>query len=258
MIQELDVLTTRHRSSISVQHEPKQSVKSQHLVLVASSGAQYFDTVRGDFEKNGFGVANFHDCDAILINAARLKPDVVVVDADFESCDAGYDLCEKLRSSPLTMDTMIIVLTEDESEALQVRAFASGADDVMSRTLSLRLLIARCKALVRRKRDDRSQGRQEVLTCNGLTVDRRTHRASIGNISLELTPTEFSLLEALLQNPGRVYSRGELIDATHSPGVIVLERTIDVHIRSLRSKLGSMSDSIETVRGVGYRFRETA
>jgi two-component system phosphate regulon response regulator PhoB len=149
---------------------------------------------------------------------------------------------------------LIIMLTAKAEESDQVVGFSMGADDYVTKPFSVKVLVERIKALQRRRLPSPSDGEQ--LSSQGIIIDRVRHRAMAGDRPLGLTLSEFRLLEALLRQPGRAFSRAELIDSALGDDAMVLERTIDVHIRSLRQKLGEHADVIETVRGIGYRFRE--
>src|SRR5207302_6630285 len=121
---------------------------------------------------------------------------------------------------------------------------------------SVKVLIQRIKALQRRH--EAAVDTSDIVEHLGVRIDRHRHQAYVAGQELDLTPTEFRLLECLVRQPGRAFARSQLMDAAIGEGAIVLERTIDVHIKTLRKKLGAKQDYIETVRGVGYRFRETA
>jgi two-component system phosphate regulon response regulator PhoB len=132
-----------------------------------------------------------------------------------------------------------------------------GADDYVTKPYSMKVLIERIKKELRRRRDRESVSPGEVYEVQGVTIDRHRHKAFYQDEELPLTPTEFRLLESMVRQPGRAFTRHELMDAAIGEDAVVLERTIDVHVKSLRKKLGMTgSDLIETVRGVGYRFRE--
>src|SRR5690606_7502503 len=126
----------------------------------------------------------------------------------------------------------------------------------VAKPFSVRVLLERVKALLRRLNSPTQPG--DILVSQGILVDRERHRVTANEEVLDLTPSEFGLLEALIRQPGRVFSRGELIDAALGGDSLVLERTIDVHVRALRKKLGGYADLVETVRGIGYRFRDPA
>ena len=134
--------------------------------------------------------------------------------------------------------------------------FSIGADDYVTKPFSVKVLLERIKALQRRRSQGATNG--EVVSVQGIVVDRRRHLVTAAGRTLQLTHSEFRLLETLIRQPGRVFQRSELIDAALGEDALVLERTIDVHIRALRRKLEDDSGVIETVRGVGYRFCEHA
>src|SRR5262249_15911288 len=148
----------------------------------------------------------------------------------------------------------IIILTAKAEETDQVVGFSMGADDYVTKPFSVKVLLQRVKALQRRAEGPPESG--DLIRYLGVTLDRVRHRVQVDGHDVELTPTEFRLLECMLRQPGRAFSRHQLMDAAIGDGAIVLERTIDVHVKTLRRKLkiGSV-DYVETVRGVGYRFR---
>ena len=189
------------------------------------------------------------------INQAQLKlPDVILLDVMLPVID-GVEVCRRLRSKPETASAIIIMLTAKTEEADQLIGFSVGADDYVTKPFSVRVLMERIKALHRRKvakPDDES----DVVSRAGITLDRRRYRVSVDGNPVELTKSEFRLLDTLIRQPGRAFDRTELIDSALGEDTLVLERTIDVHIRALRKKIGEKADAIETVRGVGYRFRE--
>jgi two-component system phosphate regulon response regulator PhoB len=149
----------------------------------------------------------------------------------------------------------ILMLTAKAEESDELIGFSLGADDYVAKPFSVKVLLERLKALRRRRAAEAADG--DVTSKLGVSVDRVRHQAAAGGKSLALTRSEFRLLDTLIRQPGRVFHRTELIDSALGADTIVLERTIDVHIRALRRKLGERADVIETVRGVGYRFRDT-
>ena len=194
-----------------------------------------------------------HDGQEGLRKAQTLLPDLILLDLMLPGM-SGLEVCRELRAGERTRDIPIIMLTAKAEETDQVVGFSMGADDYVTKPFSVKVLLQRIKALQRRVEGghraggrDRAPGRaHRPGPPPGL---RRQGRSWI------LTPTEFRLLECLLRQPGRAFTRHQLMDAAIGEGAIVLERTIDVHIKTLRRKLGD-ADLIETVRGVGYRFRE--
>jgi two-component system phosphate regulon response regulator PhoB len=189
------------------------------------------------------------------INQARSKqPDLIVLDLMIPVID-GIEVCRTLRGESATRETPILMLTAKSEEADQLIGFSVGADDYVVKPFSVRVLLERVKSLLRRQERITGPG-ADIMVSGAITVDRVKHRALVNDIMVDLTPSEFRLLDTLIRNPGRAFDRSELIDSALGADTLVLERTIDVHIRSLRKKLGSSSKVIQTVRGVGYRFRE--
>ena len=189
------------------------------------------------------------------VNQAQLKlPDIVLLDVMLPIID-GVEVCRRLRSKPETATAIIIMLTAKTEEADQLIGFSVGADDYVTKPFSVRVLMERIKALQRRK-TAKLDDDNDVVTRAGITLDRRRYRVNVDGQLVELTKSEFRLLDTLIRQPGRAFDRTELIDSALGEDTLVLERTIDVHIRALRKKIGPNADAIETVRGVGYRFRE--
>jgi two-component system, OmpR family, phosphate regulon response regulator PhoB len=188
-----------------------------------------------------------------LLKAETKLPDIVVLDLMLPVVD-GLDVCRRLRAQPSTRDMLILMLTAKSEESDELVGFSLGADDYVTKPFSVKVLLERIKALRRRRQTAPDEA--DTTTKLGVSVDRRRHEATSAGKSLALTRNEFRLLDTLIRQPGRVFDRSELIDAALGADAMVLERTIDVHIRALRRKLGNRADVIETVRGVGYRFRE--
>jgi two-component system phosphate regulon response regulator PhoB len=189
------------------------------------------------------------------VNQAQLKlPDVILLDVMLPIID-GVEVCRRLRSKPETASAIIIMLTAKTEEADQLIGFSVGADDYVTKPFSVRVLMERIKALQRRKAA-KPDDENDVVSRAGITLDRRRYKVTVDGQPVELTKSEFRLLDTLIRQPGRAFDRTELIDSALGEDTLVLERTIDVHIRALRKKIGPNADAIETVRGVGYRFRE--
>lgn len=190
------------------------------------------------------------------INQARhIKPDVILLDLMLPVVD-GVEVCRQLRSEQATRETPIIMVTAKAEETDQLIGFSVGADDYVVKPFSMRVVMERVKSLCRRS-DRSSNGGADLVNRSGVSIDRLKHRASVDGEPMDLTPSEFRLLDTLIRNPGRAFDRAELIESALGGDTLVLERTIDVHIRSLRKKMGAAADYVETVRGVGYRFRES-
>lgn len=189
------------------------------------------------------------------LNQARLKlPDLVVLDVMIPVFD-GLEVCRRLRAIPETRELPVIMLTAKSEETDQLVGFSVGADDYVVKPFSVKILLERIKSLLRRRSQNESGG-SDVVSQSGVTIDRVKHRVAFEGRPVDLTPSEFRLLDTMIRQPGRAFDRGELIDAALGADTLVLERTIDVHIRSLRKKMGESNKLIQTVRGIGYRFRD--
>jgi two-component system phosphate regulon response regulator PhoB len=204
------------------------------------------------FQREGYEVFVAHDGQEGLRRAQTLLPDLIILDVMLPGLN-GLEVCRELRAGERTREIPIIILSAKAEETDQVVGFSLGADDYVTKPFSPKVLLQRVKALQRRFSGATEP--TDVIAYLNVRIDRVRHRAFVDNSELELTPTEFRLLECMLRQPGRAFTRHQLMDAAIGEGAIVLERTIDVHIKTLRRKLGS-ADLIETVRGVGYRFRE--
>jgi len=167
----------------------------------------------------------------------------------------GIEVCRRLRANQDTEAFNIVLLTARSEESDQLVGFSVGADDYVTKPFSVKVLLERVKALLRRKQALETND-ADIVSSQGITLDRRKYRTIVDDQSIELTKSEFRLLDTLMRQPGRAFERSELIDSALGEDTLVLERTIDVHIRAIRKKIGEKADAIETVRGVGYRFKE--
>ncbi len=223
-------------------------------VLVIEDDRSLAEVLSHNLKASGYEVIVATDGQDGLLKAETKLPDLVVLDLMLPVVD-GLDVCRRLRAQPTTREIPIIMLTAKAEESDEIVGFSLGADDYVTKPFSVKVLLERIKALRRRRTSDGVS--DEVTSKLGVTVDRRRHQAAIEGSSLALTRSEFRLLDTLIRQPGRVFHRAELIDAALGEDTMVMERTIDVHIRALRRKLGERADLIETVRGVGYRFRDS-
>jgi two-component system phosphate regulon response regulator PhoB len=207
-----------------------------------------------NLQAEGFRVratANGEDV-AHLVNEER--PDLIVLDWMLPGI-SGIEVCRLMRSRPETRDIPVIMLTARGEENERVRGLATGADDYIVKPFSVPELLARIKSILRRVNPDAIA---ERLKAGDILLDRRTRRVTRATRDITLSPTEFRLLEYLMQSPGRVYSRSQLLDAVWGRDIYVDERTVDVHVGRLRKclKRGREIDPIRTVRGMGYSFDE--
>jgi two-component system phosphate regulon response regulator PhoB len=206
-----------------------------------------------NLDREGYETVVAHDGQEGLRKAQTLLPDLVILDLMLPILN-GLEVCRELKAGERTRSIPILMLTAKAEETDQVVGFSLGADDYVTKPFSPKVLVQRIRALLRRR--EREAGAADVLEQGLVRIDRVRHRAYVAGRELELTPTEFRLLECLLRQPGRAFTRAQLMDAAIGEGAVVLERTIDVHVKTLRRKLEEASEKIETVRGVGYRFAE--
>lgn len=223
-------------------------------ILVVEDDRALAGVLEYNLTSEGFNVTCAMDGQDALNQARAKVPDLVLLDVMIPIMD-GVQVCRQLRSESTTMNTPIIMLTAKGEETDQVVGFSVGADDYVTKPFSVRVLLERVKALLRR--NERMGEGSDMISVGGIAIDRVKHRALLDGKALDLTPSEFRLLDTLIRQPGRAFDRSELIDSALGTDAIVLERTIDVHIRSLRKKLDGSADRIETVRGIGYRFCES-
>lgn len=227
---------------------------SKTKILIVEDYRPLAETLEYQLLRAGYEVSRASDGRDALTQAKLFLPDVVFLDIDLPVL-GGIEVCKLLRADPMTKETLILMLSALGEESDQVVGFAVGADDYVVKPVeSYKVLLQRLKALLRRREptfEDNSQVRH-----HGVTIDRRRFTAMLGSETLTLTKSEFQLLETLIRQPGRAFGRAELVDAALGEDTMVLERTIDVHVRALRKKMGGAADLIETVRGIGYRFRE--
>ena len=225
-------------------------------VLVIDDEKDLLELVRYNLEKEGYKIRTAEDGEAGLAAAVRELPDIVIVDLMLPGID-GLDVCRRLRADQRTARVPVIMLTAKSAETDRVVGLEIGADDYVTKPFSPRELAARIKAVLRRVSSQQEPMPQSrVIRCDGLTIDLERRNVRRGEENIDLTATEFRLLQMLAKHPGRVYSRSELIEGALGREIAVVDRTIDVHIASLRKKFGDYGDRIETVRGFGYRFKE--
>lgn len=222
-------------------------------ILIIEDERGLTDVLEYNLKREGYETIVAHDGQTGLRKAQTQLPDLILLDIMLPGL-SGLEVCRELRSGDHTRDIPIIIISAKSEETDQIVGFSLGADDYVTKPFHVKVLLQRIKALQRRLEGVADP--VDVVEHLGVRIDRVRHRAYAEERELDLTPTEFRLLECLLRQPGRAFTRHHLMDAAIGEGAIVLERTIDVHIKTLRKKLGT-SDLIETVRGVGYRFRET-
>jgi two-component system, OmpR family, phosphate regulon response regulator PhoB len=230
---------------------------AQPRILIIEDEKGLVQSLTWYFNREGYETVAVADGAEGLRKAQALLPDLILLDLMLPGM-GGLDVCRELRAGEKTRQIPIIMITARAEETDQVEGFAKGADDYVTKPFSNKVLLQRVKALLRRSESPPEAA--DITEHLGVKVDRMRHQVSVCERRVDVTPTEFRLLECLIRQPGRAFTRHQLMDASIGEGSIVLERTIDVHIKTLRKKLseikGVAPDLIETVRGVGYRFRE--
>ncbi|MEX1097415.1 MAG: response regulator [Planctomycetales bacterium] len=221
-------------------------------ILIIEDERSLVEVLTYNLNKEGFEVHSATDGQEGLNRARKLLPDLVILDLMLPVLE-GLEVCRQLRSDPRTQSIRILMLTARAEEVDEIVGFSMGADDYVAKPFKMKALVHRIKALLRRPPMDTATA--DRISASGIEIDRVNHTATAGGRDLGLTPTEFRLLWSLARQPGRPFTRNELMDSTRGEDANALERTIDVHVRSLRQKLDDYADVVETVRGVGYRFR---
>ena len=225
---------------------------SKPKVLIIEDERALQEVLTYNLEREGFEVIVSGDGQDGLRKARAIEPDVILLDLMLPVID-GLEVCRQLRADVKTRGIRVLMLTARSEEVDEIVGFSMGADDYVTKPFKVKPLIHRIKALLRRTAADHQN--RDVVSIHGIEVDRVNHIARARGQVLDLTPTEFRMLWSLARAAGRPFGRNELMDHCRGEDANALERTIDVHVRSLRQKMGDLGDIIETVRGVGYRFR---
>ncbi|WP_153556202.1 response regulator [Roseimaritima sediminicola] len=223
-------------------------------VLIVEDDRSIADVISYNLRQQGYEVFLASDGEDGIAQAKHRRPDVVILDLMLPVID-GLDVCRSLKADKETRKIRILMLTAKSEESDQLIGFSLGADDYVTKPFSVKVLLQRVKSLCRRDQPDSDDG---VIRAHGVVIDPVRFKVTVDDTPLQLTRSEFRLLETLAGSPGRVFVRSELLDAVLGDGTVVMERTVDVHIRAIRRKLDEKAHLVETVRGVGYRFCETA
>ena len=229
-------------------------MSAKQTVLVVEDEAHIATMLRYNLEKAGFAVVEVVSGDEALNQIAEHKPDAALLDWGLPGM-SGYELCRQIRASAEHRALPLIMLTARGDEVDKVRALDNGADDYVTKPFKMGELIARLRAVMRRARPGASD---TVLAFAGVRMDIATHRVTRGDRPIHLGPTEYRLLRFLLERPRRVFSREQLLDAVWGYNIYVETRTVDVHIRRLRTAINAHGepDLIRTVRSAGYALEE--
>jgi len=216
-------------------------------VLIADDEPDILEILKYNLVNEGYRVFTAKDGDEALEKAKMTHPDLIVLDIMMPKKN-GVEVCEILRLQPAFKNTLILFLTALSDENTQIRGLQTGADDYISKPISPKVFISKINSLFRRLQ----KGEASVLSIDGLTIDPQKFIIQYKGLDISLAKKEFELLYLLASKPGRVFLRHEILNQVWGADVIVGDRTIDVHIRKIRQKLGI--DCITTVKGVGYKF----
>jgi two-component system phosphate regulon response regulator PhoB len=227
-------------------------------VLVVDDERDILELVEYNLRKEGFAVTGVATGEEALAAVRTKAPDLVVLDLMLPGAD-GLEVCRRLRSGPTTRHIPIVMLTAKGTEADIVTGLELGASDYVTKPFSPRVLTARVKAVLRRRDEDGDEG--AVLRVGSLVIHPGKHQVTVDDAPVELTAAEFRILQFLARRPGWVFTRQQLVDAAQGDDAFVTDRfvtdrSVDVHIVSLRRKLGPGGSTIKTVRGVGYRLQD--
>ena len=222
-------------------------------ILIVDDEEDIRELVELNLTQEGYGVLSCETGEQALELAGSKLPDLIILDLMLPGID-GLEVCKKLKSNIKTEDIPIVMLTAKGEEVDIVTGLELGADDYVTKPFRGKVLVARVRRILRRT----TQRSQEAVTIkiHDLTIDPARREVLVKGKPIELTFTEFNVLHTLAKRPGLVFTRYQIVDALHSGDYLVTERAVDVQIVSLRKKLGSCGNYIETVRGVGYRFKD--
>lgn len=207
--------------------------------------------------KEGYEILQAPSGEAGLKAVQEKKPALVLLDVMLPGID-GLEVLRKIKADPSCRSTPVILASAKGEESDVVAGLELGADDYVTKPFSPRVLVARVRTALRRA-DTPETGKTEqpdIVESGDLRLDSSRHELHVGGVPIDLSATEFAILERLARSPGRVFTRSQIIDGVHGRDYPVTDRSVDVQVLSIRKKLGNRSDLVETIRGVGYRFRD--
>ena len=223
-------------------------------ILVVDDEEDLLELVRYNLAKEGYAVECVGSGEEALASVRRSPPDLIVLDLMLPAVD-GLEVCRRLKADARTRAVPIVMLTAKGEDADMVAGLERGADDYIAKPFSPRVLSARVRALLRRNEARRQAELETTIDVHELSIHPGRHEVRLAGRPVELTYTEFALLQFLARRPGWAFTRAQIVDAVKGEDYPVTERSVDVQVAGLRRKLGAYGSYIETVRGVGYRFR---
>ena len=224
----------------------------RHLprVLIVEDESAIAELIAINLRHNGMSPVWAEDGKRAQLEMDAVLPDLILLDWMLPG-ESGVSLAKKWRQDPRTKQVPILMLTARSEENDKVQGLDAGADDYITKPFSTQELLARIRAVLRRRAPEQAGG---AVTLGALTLDATTYRVSVDGQAIKLGPTEFKLLNHLMRHPERVHSRGQLLDKVWGDHVFIEERTVDVHVKRLREALGAAGSMVQTVRGAGYRL----
>ena len=225
-------------------------------VLLVEDEEDIREMVHFNLFKERYQVLLASDGQTAVDVATKELPELIVLDVMLPKMD-GFEVCERLKNDPQTKKIPIIMLTAKGEEEDVIKGLEVGADDYITKPFSPKVLLARIKAVLRRSKNI-VKGPKNVFTLNDIKIDLSKRQTFIRDTELKLTYTEFQILHLLAQKSGWVFTRGQIVDSIRGENHAITDRSVDVQIVNLRKKMGDQGHLIETVRGVGYRFKENA
>jgi len=224
-------------------------------IVIIEDEPDIVEVIAYNLSREGYQVVSAQDGEEGLRKVRKEMPDLVLLDLMLPGMD-GLELCKEMKEDQRMRSIPVIMVTAKGDESDVVLGLGVGADDYIAKPFSPKELIARVRAVLRRGplREEKERGRP--IVARGITIDPGRHMVTVDGKAIDFTPTEFRLLRALATRPGWVFERQELLNQVVGPDTVVIDRSIDVHVNSIRKKLGKHRDLIQTVRGVGYRFAE--
>ncbi len=236
----------------SIMHKEQNNI-TKPLIYILDDEPDICKLIDSFLTKQGFIIKYFYKADIFWENIEYRLPDLLILDIMLPDAD-GFKICRRLRANKETSMIPIIMLTAKGEEVDRILGLEIGADDYIIKPFSLRELLARIKAVLRRTREYDKENELITLNNNLLTINPNKYEVLVENKKITLTPTEFKILYILAKNKGWVFTRQQLLDRIWGQEKIVIDRTIDVHIRNLRKKLGKADKLIKNVRGIGYKI----
>ena len=224
-------------------------------ILIIEDEEDIIELVTFTLTREGFAIEGLTNGDNLLENVIQRKPDLIILDLMLPGQN-GYDLCKQLKQSPETSHIPVLILSAKSEESDIVVGLELGADDFITKPFSPKVLTARVRMILRRKGVIEKPETQDILVIGDLVVDSKSHSATLSGQPLSLTNSEFRALYFLAQKPSWVFSRYQIVEAIRPENYVVTDRAIDVLIVGLRKKMAHYGHYIETVRGVGYRFKD--